>query len=254
MITGMKIEGRMYMEYVTCEEGCSQYDNYDLYDQNVVDAVYIHAELEIDKGNPYIEALPPPRRDEDIMTAYNKSLPGYRPNDVKSMTRLEKMLAVGTLRELRFPLPFHRDLEFAFYNALISSYRSRRQVGSDNSNITVAINNKYETTNTILCGDSSGSTNAGFSLIGFSGSGKSSGIHILVHHYPQTIIHTDQYGSSFPQITYIVVNCIPNSNFSALYEGIGDAIDKALNNISPIYAEAIRKTNGLGKKADLVRE
>lgn len=242
------------MEYFNCEEGCSQYDDYDLYKQNIVDAIYIHAKLDIDKGNPYIEALPMPRSDNEIMIAYNKSLPGYRFSDIKSMSRLDKMLSVGTLRDLRFPLPFHRDLEFAFYNALISSYRSRKQIDSDNTSLELTINNESETTNTILCGDSSASTNAGFSLIGFSGSGKSSGIHTLVHHYPQTIIHTDQCGNSFPQITYLVVNCIPNSNFSALYEGIGDAIDKALNNISPIYAKAIRSTNGLGKKAELIRE
>lgn len=242
------------MEYVTCESGCSQYDDYDLYETNIVDAIYVHAKLDIDKGNPYIEALPFPRAEEDIINAYHKTLPGYRYDNVENMSRFERMLAVGTLREIRFPLPFHRELEFSFYNSIISSYRSRRQMKSDSSHIELKISNTSLETNALLNGDSSDSTNAGFSLIGFSGCGKSSAISILVHHYPQTIIHNDENGGYFPQITYLVVNCIPNSNFSALYEGIGNAIDKALNNIQPIYSDAIRKAHSLGKKAELVRQ
>ena len=244
----------MNYEYAKCEEGASQYDDYDLTETNIVDAVYIPARMEVDRGNPYIEALPNPRSDSGIMGAYTRSLPGYRYDRVKNMSKLDKMLAVGTLRELRFPLPFNKDLEFSFYNALLTSYRARKQIKSDNSQIHLTVDNVQKKTNLILCGDSSEATNAGFSLIGYSGCGKSSAVSSLVHHYPQVIIHTDENGGYFPQISYLVVNCVPNSNFSALYEGIGDAIDKALNNITPVYANAVARVSGLGKKAELVRE
>ena len=244
----------MNYKYIQCEEGTSQYDNYDLNETNIVDAIYIPARMDIDKGNPYIEALPNPRDDFSIRRAYTRDLPGYSYDKVKNMSKLDKMLAVGTLRELRFPLPFNRELEFSLYNALLTSYRARKQMKSDNSRIELTIDNISKMTNLILSGDSSEATNAGFSLIGYSGCGKSSAISNLVNYYPQVIIHTDENGGYFPQITYLVVNCIPNSNFSALYEGIGDAIDKALNNITPIYAKAISRVNGLGKKAELVKE
>ena len=58
-------------------------------------------------------------------------------------------------------------------------------------------------------------------------------------------MHDDGDGGYFPQITYLVVNCIANSNFSALYEGIGDAIDKAFGNAQPVYALEIKKTMAL---------
>ena len=244
----------MTYEYTHCEDGASQYDDYDFNEVNIVDAIYIPARMDIDKGNPYIEALPNPRSDSNVMAAYSRSLPSYSYDKVKDMSKLDKMLAVGTLRELRFPLPFNKDLEFSFYNALLTSYRARKQMKSDNSEISLTVDNAEKKTNLILNGDSSEATNAGFSLIGYSGCGKSSAISNLVHHYPQVIIHNDENGGYFPQITYLVVNCVPNSNFSALYEGIGDAIDKALNNITPIYSKAIAKVNGLGKKAELVKE
>lgn len=244
----------MNYEYAKCEEGTSQYDDYDLTQTSIVEAVYIHARMEVDKGNPYIEALPNPRSDSGIMGAYTRSLPGYSYDKVKNMSKLDKMLAVGTLRELRFPLPFNKDLEFSFYNALLTSYRARKQMKSDNSQIGLTVDNVKKNTNLILCGNSSEATNAGFSLIGYSGCGKSSAISSLVHHYPQVIIHTDENGGYFPQISYLVVNCVPNSNFSALYEGIGDAIDKALNNIIPVYTKAIAGARGLGNKAELVKE
>lgn len=64
--------------------------------------------------------------------------------------------------------------------------------------------------------------------------------------------HRDEI-DRFPQIVYLVVNCVANSNFAALYEGIGDAIDKALGNIVPVYAQEIAKTKSLGQKAEKVK-
>lgn len=240
--------------YVQCEEGESQYDDYDLSETKIVHARYREPILEIDKGNCYIEALPHPRDDNDIVRAYTKTLPGYRFDAVKNMSKLEKMMAVASLRELRFPLPFHKELERLFFTALVTSYRARYLMYSENTDVEIVIGNEKKVTHSILNGDSSDSTNAGFSLIGYSGCGKSSAISILVKHYPQVIMHTYEDGSYFTQIVYLVVNCVPNSNFAALYEGIGDAIDKALNNIKPVYAKAITSERNLGRKAEKVRE
>lgn len=244
----------MGRQYVTCEEGMSQYDDVDLKSTNIVDAVYVHARLQVDRGNPYIEALPLPRSEDYVQDAYTRNLGAYRYDDVKAMSDLDRMLAVGTLRELRFPLPFHQDLEFSMYNSLLTSYRARRGIYSANSKIELTVDGNSLDTGHILYGDSSKATNSGFSLIGYSGCGKSSAINSLVTHYPQVIMHRDDNGGYFPQITYLVVNCVPNSNFGALYSGIGDAIDKALNNIKPVYSTAIGKIANLGKKADFVRK
>lgn len=231
----------------------TQYDDYDFNESKVVNARYIQSIVEEDRGNPYIEALPYPRNEEDVKDAYTKHLLTYDYNKVQNMSKLEKMLQVSTLRQIRFPLTFHKNLEFSFYNALITSYRSRRPMPANKKSIEYIANDTKDATNCILCGDSGDSTNAGFSLIGFSGCGKSSAIHTLLSHYPQTIIHKVDAFNKYIQIVYLVVNCVPNSNFSALYEGIGDAIDKALGNTEPVYAKEIAKTPTLGRKMEKVK-
>lgn len=239
--------------YVECEEGASQYEAYDLTSQTVVPARYVKAKIKEDEGNMYIEALPCPRENKDIYRAYSRSFASYDYDSIKKMTKLEKMLQVSMLKEIRFPLPFHSELEFSFYNALLISYRHRKRCPVYDKNINYMAENRDNEMTSVLYGDSSDATNAGFSLIGYSGCGKSSAISTLVSHYPQVIIHEDGDGGYFPQITYLVVNCIANSNFSALYEGIGDAIDKAFGNAQPVYALEIKKTMGLGNKAEKVR-
>ena len=244
----------MNYKYVNDLDGISQYDDFDLENNKIVNARYIHALVDEDRGNPYIEALPLPRDEKSITRVYTRTLPNYRYDDVKDMDTLKKMLAVGTLRELRFPLPFHSELEFNFYNSLVTSYRARKRIESMDTKLDYVSDNKSNETHSILAGDSAAATNAGFSLIGYSGCGKSSSIQTLVAHYPQVIIHGDNTSSRFPQIVYLVVNCIANSNFSALYEGIGDAIDKALGNIVPVYAKEVTKINNLGRKAEKIKE
>ena len=239
--------------YVECEEGVSQYEAYDLTSQTVVPARYVKAKIKEDEGNMYIEALPYPRENKDIYRAYSRSFASYDYDSIKKMTKLEKMLQVSMLKEIRFPLPLHSELEFSFYNALLISYRHRKRCSVYDKNINYMAENRDNEMTSVLYGDSSDATNAGFSLIGYSGCGKSSAISTLVSHYPQVIIHEDGDGGYFPQITYLVVNCIANSNFSALYEGIGDAIDKAFGNAQPVYALEIKKTMGLGNKAEKVR-
>ena len=49
------------------------------------------------------------------------------------------------------------------------------------------------------------------------------------------------------------MNCVANSNFSALYEGIGEAIDRAFENSLPVYAGEVARARNLGKKAEVIK-
>ena len=241
----------MKYEYVDLKDSSAQYEDYEK--GRPVEARYIPAKIEADKGNPFVEALPLPRTEEEVLCDYNTILPSYSYDKTTSMSKLNKMLSVGLLKSIRFPLPFHNQLEFSFYNALLTSYRARKPLFSDNNSIPYYYENQKCESKGVLLGDAAEATNAGFSLVGYSGCGKSSAIKILVSHYPQVIIHHFGIYGTFPQITYLVVNCIPNSNFGALYESIGDAIDKAMGNIEPVYALEINKARNLGAKAEKVR-
>ena len=97
--------------YCECDKDETQYEDYDFEESKTVEARYVKALVECDKGNPYIEALPYPRNDEDVRDAYTKNLLLYDYDKVKDMTKLEKMLQVSTLRQLRFPLTFHKNLD-----------------------------------------------------------------------------------------------------------------------------------------------
>ncbi len=234
--------------------GLSQYEDCDFTKNNTVQARYIPAKVPMDKGNPYIEALPYPRQNTDVHEAYTRDYLSYRPDKVKQLPKLDRMLQAGMLRHVRFPLPFHEELEFQFYQSILCSYRERASLKLKPYQATYVAENKEQETSEILRGDSANATNAGFSLIGYSGCGKSSSISILLEHYPQVILHPDKNDRTHVQILYLVVNCVANSNFVALYKGIGEAIDKALGNTSPVYESQIERTRGLGNKADMVKK
>lgn len=129
--------------------------------------------------------------------------------------KIQQRILLKQIKDVRFFLPFHKALEFNFYDTLVSSYRNRRLV----------LNKKTDTYR--LVGDVGSATDSAFALIGLSGCGKSSAIKSVTSHYPQTIIHETEKGE-MAQILYIVVSCMPNSNFRALYATIGKAIDDAL--------------------------
>lgn len=100
--------------YVTCEEGVSQYDDYDLKEQRIVPARYVKAKLAIDTGNPYIEALPYPRTGRNIISSYSQTMADFDYGKIKSMSIIDKILQIRSLRSIRFPLPFHAELELSF--------------------------------------------------------------------------------------------------------------------------------------------
>lgn len=240
-------------KYRELELGERQYDNIDLSDTMYVDAAYIQSEIIEDRGNPFIEALPLPRTAEEVFYAYTKDIMEYDYAKELKHDVYRQRRSIALLRQLRMPLPFHEELESHCYNVLVTSYRSRRLMGNGDIDIPLQVDGKEQIIHSTLLGDSYGAANAGFKLLGYSGCGKSSALKILFSNYPQVIMHHNGF-TRIPQITYLVVNCITNSNFTALYDGIGNAIDMALGNLSGCYEKEIKKLSGLGKKADKVRE
>ena len=154
-------------------------------------------------------------------------------------SKIQKRLLLGQLKSLRLYLPFHKTLEYEFYNTLLDSYRNRKLV----------IN--YRTGTYKLVGDVGSGTGTGFALIGLSGCGKSSSLKSLTDHYPQVIIHKTDRGE-ISQILYLTVSCLPNSNFKAMYKSIGKAIDEALH--TNIYEDMIEKIRTLGSQQQKIVE
>lgn len=158
------------------------------------------------------------------------------------------------LGSLRLPLPFDKQLEFINYDVLVGSYSLRKPYIWGDYKFEVEIENKSYEQKVKTKGLAADSAPSGFSLLGNSGCGKSSALKQLVSNYPQVIMHHPDPRTSIPQITYLVVNCVPNSNFSALYIEIGEAIDDALGNPEPVYGQLIRKCRLLADKQLKVAE
>lgn len=174
-----------------------------------------------------------------------------RESNLPDSTRL---YMVGQLRSLRLPLPFHKELEQSFRLALEESYRNRYTIADEQAKLEVTVADVKQGQHNKLVGDNFSSANAGFSLLGCSGCGKSSSLKILLSQYPQVIMHHDDKYGRYPQIVYLVVNCVANSNFSALYASIGNAIDRALGITTSVYQKLIESRRSLGEKAEKVRE
>lgn len=241
-------------EYANLPVGSNQYKGIDFENTLFVDAKYVHALIPSDRGNRYIEALPPPRDEDEVLRDYSKPILTYDFERESKLPDSTRLYMVGQLRSLRLPLPFHKELEQSFRIALEESYRNRYMIADSKSKLKVTVADEEQRQSSILVGDAFSSANAGFSLLGCSGCGKSSSLKILLSQYPQVIMHYDEKYGRHPQIVYLVVNCIANSNFAALYAGIGNAIDRALGITTSVYQKLIESKRSLGAKAEIIRE
>lgn len=248
----MKKYFKEHYPYTEIERNERQYDDIDLKSVMSVDAVYVKSIIPEDNGNPFIEALPRPRTSEEVKFAYKKPILSFDYEKEVKLNSEQRELMVYRLRDVRFPLPHQARLEQTVYNSLCLSYRARYRVEDDEIGFDIDIGNGLEKGHSKLLGDSASAANAGFTLLGYSGSGKSSTLHTLLSNYPQVIFHHIN-GYRVPQIVYIVVNCVPNSNFSALYVGIGNAIDRALG-LDNVYEKMISRIKSLGEKAEKIRQ
>lgn len=220
------------------EESTSQYDDL-LFTTGVpVKARYIHAAAESDAGNPLIEALPRPLiTAQDIRNAYAKPMFGYTFNPNKS--QFQRLSEISLLDTIRFPLPYHQRLEQENSGALLSAYRLK-EIMSEGNGPVISVGNAYDM------------SPIGYSLLGTSGSGKSSSLRILLSHYPQVIEHNISGIGRFYQIVYLMVNATPNSNFQALYKDIARAIDRALGYTEAFYEAMVKPRMSLGEASSFI--
>lgn len=218
-----------------------KYTNKDTYNQyegkkfeigKPVGAIYVKSPVESDNGNPFIEALPKPRLDDEIDRDYEFGIKGYNTSPKNEFQALTEM---QLLREIRFKLPFFKSLEIEHYNCLVNSYRAREFMA--NEEYCKVIGNTY------------GAASVGYNLLGYSGSGKSSALKILLSRYPQVINHHFKVIGDFKQITYIYVSTSPNDNFRVLFDSMAKAIDNALGFTEPFYEQLMYKRKSLGGKA-----
>lgn len=205
------------------------------------DARYISR---IDTDNPYMLALPVVRSKKEI--AYDcTQYPGLPPVETYQQMSIENKLSVlQKLKNARIYLPYYASIEDAVDNALVDSYehrvylRSKRAIGQytqDDATVPAYQYSEINEMSDVPCG---------FSIIGRSGCGKSTGINNVLRKYPRFIVHKPGTMEQHVQIPILLVETPLNSNFHDLYRQIGKALDKILGNASYVYR------NELGRKGD----
>ena len=102
--------------------------------------------------------------------------------DVKSLSPEEIRMNLNMLTDLRFPLPFHYELEQMFFNVLITSYRNRKSKFSPNTVAAIHAEDRIIDSHHQLLGNPASAANTGLALLGYSGCGKSSSLEVLIRH------------------------------------------------------------------------
>lgn len=241
-------------QYVTdLKPGENQYDGiYDLDEESIVEARYVRSATI--PGNPFIEALPRAWSFKEIWENYNKPVPVPSVEEQMEMDIYSREDNIDLLLDqFRVLLPFHAIVENQFHRALIRSYSKRKVLEDRMIDVKLHVANDEVITHNRLEPKHMSDPVAGFTLLGSGGCGKSTGVNMMLSHYPQTIIHQRDTWQRTYQIVYLLVQCTANSNFSQLYENIGAAIDRAVGNFDPVYEQLFRK-GGLHEKYTLLRD
>ena len=213
------------LSYITLEADDNLYDDVDLEKQDCVDARYW--ERNGHTGKPDICALPRAATAEEIPAQNSIPIPGYDRSRIAVMPKDERMRQLYEIKKVRYPLPFHAQIESHLSMSLISSYASRKS-GITQIFRRQQISGEEKETNIISCTEGISSNVMGFTIVGTSGTGKSTAFDLAAAKYPRAIRHNMEEGA-YIQIPIMKLNAYANSNLSALFLSMARQLDRILD-------------------------
>lgn len=207
---------------------------------NMVQAVYREPRIGAYRGNPLIEALPPTMGKEQIRLALKGSV-FFDPKDIFADGRQRAHIISSLLDDFFQPLGEHVQLEERLSIMIRRGYVGRNL---NDGSMGLQLQNGYER---VITGDLGTfrfqpprSTALSLSLIGCSGSGKTSTLNRILATYPQAIFH-DQY--NFTQVTYLKVDCPHDGSLKSLCIQFFRALDRVLQ--TDFETKYTRKRHGI---------
>ncbi|WP_199610013.1 AAA family ATPase [Flocculibacter collagenilyticus] len=210
---------------------------------NFVSAIYKDPGIERYRGNPFIEALTPIMSVQQIKTRLTGEIK-YNPQDVFSNARERAHEVAALLDDFFQPIANHLQLEEKISIMIRGGYVGRNLAdGSLNTHM----QNGYER---IMSGEldnfrfaQTNSTAKSLSLIGCSGSGKSTTINRILATYPQVIYHEQH---NFIQLSYLKIECPHDGSLKSLCLNFFRELDRVLHtNYEDKYAKKRHSTEVL---------
>lgn len=189
-------------------------------------ARYIQQEESIDQGNALLEALPPMRGAEESLTSFQYS-PYVAPEERKESVQ-KRMQMVLRVEQFRIARKFTHLIDQQLYAALRRSYRSREHIPELREGM---LAHWGKNGNPFYRKD--GMKTTGFSVIGASGSGKTTSMVAALQYYPQVIMHEEE-NRRYYQLTYIRVECPSNGSMASFYDFCLNEIQRVLGNLTCI--------------------
>jgi len=177
-------------------------------------------------GNPFIEALPPIMQEIADIKANLIGKVDYNPEDILRSKNERIHLTSQLIHQFFQPITRHISLESKISILIRQGYIGRNIA---DGKLHQHLQNGYER---IMSGDIKAfrfdapkSTALSYSLIGCSGSGKSTTLHRILNLYPQVIYH-EKY--NFMQLVYLKIDCPHDGSLKNLCLHFFKAIDVAL--------------------------
>lgn len=193
-----------------------------------VEAKYIDTGEDKYRNNPLIEALPKINERDDV--------PGMIVNYPKIKDKKKKespKLRIHNLQcifDIFQPFSNHMDLEQNLCVAIRQGYIDRNPLSKNfpkdcKTLYSLVRQKEFNTNNKLLRRPGNG-----FTIIGISGTGKSTGINHIISLYPQIIIHSQYKGINFSsyQLVWIKLDCPSKGSIKDLCEYFFREIDRLL--------------------------
>jgi hypothetical protein len=194
--------------------------------KNMRRAIYLDPGVERYRGNPLIEALPPILSVSQIRDGLSGNIK-FDPKDMFAEGSLRVHIIAQLLDDFFQPIANHLQLETKLSIMIRQGYVGRNL---DDGSLNTHMQNGYER---IMSGDldvfrfeQAKSTARSLSLIGCSGSGKSTTLNRIFATYPQVLFH-EKY--NFTQITYLKLDCPHDGSLKNLCYHFFRAIDHVLH-------------------------
>ncbi len=191
-----------------------------------VSATYIERAFEPLKGNPLIEALPQ-SRDKEAWIKCLKEIPKVDPS-WRLLSDSDRRLALISLESFCYPLPIYYRFARSIDEAIIRGYTAKNPFSPTT---TYFIHHSDEMSSDVVPRTGPFVSKAtGITLVGNSGTGKTSMYERVLSQYPQVITHDKYHESSLPlcQIVWLRVNVPEDNSFVTFAVCLASAIDDLL--------------------------